>query len=128
MLLGEQTNIRRRLGASWGAWGASWAVLERPGSVLARPRAVLVAFKVVLDVKMSFESVQDPKTLKNRCFFKVFGRVPRRLGASWGVWGASLGVLERPGSVLGRLGAVLVALKVVLDVKMSFESVQDPKS
>ena len=36
-------------------------------------------------------------------------------------------VLERPGGVLARLGAVLVAFKVVLDVKMSFERVQNPK-
>ena len=35
------------LGASWSVLGASWAVL--------------VAFKVVLDVKMSFESVQRAK-------------------------------------------------------------------
>ena len=66
------------------------------------------AFKGVLDVKMSFESVQGPKTLKNLCFFKVFGRVPRRLGASWGVWGASWGRLgaswELLGPSWGRLG------------------------
>ena len=37
-------------------------------------------------------------------------------------------VLERPGRVLGRLEAVLVAFKVVLDVKMRFESAQDTKS
>ena len=46
-----------------------------------------------------------------------------------GAFGERLGsVLERPGSVLGRLGAVLVALKVVLDDKMSFESAQDTKT
>ena len=50
--------------------------------------------------------------------------VLERLGAS----GERLGsVLERPGRFLGRLGTILVAFKVVLDVKMSFESVQDPK-
>ena len=48
-----------------------------------------------------------------------------RLGASGECLG---GVLEGFGSVLGRLGAVLVTFKVVLDVKMSFESVQDPKA
>ena len=47
------------------------------------------------------------------------------LGAS----GERLGsVLERPGRLLGRLGAILVAFKVVWDDKMSFQSVQDPKS
>ena len=49
-------------GASWRRLGASW---ERLGGVLegvlGASWAVLVAFKVVLDVKMSFESVQDPK-------------------------------------------------------------------
>ena len=54
----------------------------------------------------------------------MFPGVLERLGASGGRPG---GVVERLGSVLGRLGAVLVAFKVVLDVKMSFESVQDPK-
>ena len=54
----------------------------------------------------------------------MFPGVLERLGASGGRPG---GVLERLGSVLGRLGAVLVAFKVVLDVKMSFESVQDRK-
>ena len=49
--------------------------------------------------------------------------VLERLGASWERLGS---VLERPGRLLGRLGAVLVAFKVVLDVKMSSESVQDP--
>ena len=44
-----------------------------------------------------------------------------------GLWERLRVSLERLGSVLGRLGAVLVAFKVVLDVKMSFESVQDPK-
>ena len=52
----------------------------------------------------------------------MFPGVLERLGAS----GERLGsVLERPGSVLGRLGAVLVAFKVVLDVKLSVESVQN---
>ena len=50
--------------------------------------------------------------------------VLERLGASGGRPG---GVLERLGSVLGRLGAVLVAFKVVLDVKMSSQSVEDRK-
>ena len=69
---GEETSTKRRLGASWGVWEASWerlgasgerlgGVLGRPGSFLGRLGAVLVAFKVVLDVKMSFESVQDTK-------------------------------------------------------------------
>ena len=62
---GEETSTKRRLGASWGVWEASWERLgasgERLGGVLGRLGAVLVAFKVVLDVKMSFESVQDPK-------------------------------------------------------------------
>ena len=54
----------------------------------------------------------------------MFPGVLERLGAS----GERLGsVLERPGRLLGRLGAVLVACKVVLDVKMSSESAQDPK-
>ena len=70
---GEETSTKRRLGASEGVWEASWerlgasgerlgSVLERLGSVLGRLGAVLVAFKVVLDVKMSFESAQDPKS------------------------------------------------------------------
>ena len=76
-----------------------------------------MAFKVVLDVKMSFESVQDPKYEKNRGFLKVFGHAPRRLGASWGVWGASwerLGASwEALGPSWGRLGAVLGRLGAV---------------
>ena len=54
---------------------ASWSVLGRLGSVLGASWSVLgaswvlVAFKVVLDVKMRFESVQDPKTLKTLMFF-----------------------------------------------------------
>ena len=70
---GEETSTKRRLGASEGVWEASWerlgasgerleGVLERPGRVLGRLEAVLVAFKVVLDGKMSSESVQDTKT------------------------------------------------------------------
>ena len=55
-----------RLGASGERLGASGerleGVLERPGKVLGRLEAVLVAFKVVLDGKMSSESVQDTKT------------------------------------------------------------------
>ena len=63
----------------------------------------------------------------NRLKDKIVAMLPgvlERLGASGGGPG---GVLERLGSVLGRLGAVLVAFKVVLDVKMRFESVQDLK-
>ena len=70
---GEETSTKRRLGASEGVWEASWerlgasgerleGVLERPGRVLGRLEAVLVAFKVVLDGKMSSESAQDTKT------------------------------------------------------------------
>ena len=59
-----------------------------------------------------------------RTFLAMLPGVLERLGASGGRPG---GVLERLGSVLGRLGAVLVAFKGVFDVKMSFESVQDPK-
>ena len=58
-------------------------------------------------------------------FLALFPGVLERLGDPGERPG---GVLERPGSVLGRLGAVLVAFKGVLDVKMSFESAQDPKS
>ena len=50
-------------------------------------------------------------------FLQCFGESGERLGS----------VLERPGRLLGWLGAVLVAFKVVLDVKVSFESVQDQK-
>ena len=58
-------------------------------------------------------------------FLAMFPGVLERLGAS----GERLeGVLERPGRVLGRLEAVLVAFKVVLDGKMSSESVQDRKT
>ena len=57
--------VLERLGTSGERPGG---VLERPGSVLGRLGAVLVAFKVVLDVKMSFESVQDTKSLKNKFF------------------------------------------------------------
>ena len=77
---GEETSTKRRLGASEGVWEASWerlgasgerlgasgerleGVLERPGRVLGRLEAFLVAFKVVLDGKMSSESAQDRKT------------------------------------------------------------------
>ena len=55
----EQANTRRRLGASGERLEG---VLERPGTVLGRLEAVLVAFKVVLDGKMSSESAQDTKT------------------------------------------------------------------
>ena len=109
-------SVFERLVASGERLGA---VLERPGSVLGRLGTVLVAFKVVLDVKMSFESVQKPKTLKNHCFLKIFGLVPRRLGASWGVWGASWGRLESvvgvSQSVLGASWAVLGCLDGLLD-------------
>ena len=65
----------------------------------------------------------------DKCTFGGSKQTPRgvleRLGAS----GERLrGVLERPGSVLGRLGAVLVAFKVVLDIKMSFESAPNPNT
>ena len=56
---------------------------------------------------------------------KRLGSVLARPGSVLGASGERLeGVLERPGSVLGRLVAVLGALKVVLDGKMSSESVQ----
>ena len=56
---GEETSTKRRLGASEGVWEASW---ERLGASGERLEGVLVAFKVVLDGKMSSESVQDTKT------------------------------------------------------------------
>ena len=62
--------VLERLGASGERLGS---VLERPGSVLGSLGAVLVAFKVVLDVKMSSESAPNPKTLKNLRFLNVFG-------------------------------------------------------
>ena len=77
---GEETSTKRRLGASDGGSGKRLGsvlgrlgsvlgasgerlegVLERPGRVLGRLEAVLVAFKVVLNDKMSSESAQDPK-------------------------------------------------------------------
>ena len=54
--------VLERLGASGERLGS---VLERPGRLLGRLGAVMVAFKAVLDDKMSFESAQDPKALKN---------------------------------------------------------------
>ena len=105
MFLAMFPGVLERLGASGERLGS---VLERPGRLLGRLGAVSVAFKVVLDVKMSFESVQDTKSLKKHCFFRVVGRVSRRLGASWGVWGASWGRLGpswgRLGGLQGRLG------------------------
>ena len=79
-------------GVSSGVLELLGSVLERPGRLLGRLGAVLVAFKVVLDVKMSSESVQDPKSSKNHSFCKVFltgdsetrsARRPARRG--WGI-------------------------------------------
>ena len=71
--LGRKQAPRGALERLMGVWEASWerlgasgerleGVLERPGRVLGRLEAVVVAFKIALDGKMSFESVQDPKT------------------------------------------------------------------
>ena len=110
-----------RLGTSGERPGG---VLARPGSVLGRLGAVLVAFKGVLGVKMSFESVQKPKTFKIQGLFKVFGRVPRRLGACWDAWGASWGRLgaswERLGPSWGRLGTIFKACHLGSHVLIDF--------
>ena len=73
MFLAVFPGVLERLGASGERLGS---VLERPGSVLGRLGAVLVAFKVVLDVKMSFDSVQNARTSKSISFCKVFARGP----------------------------------------------------
>ena len=50
------------------------------------------------------------QNIKKTWFFKVSGRVPKRLGASGDVWGASWGRLgaswERLGRSWGRLGGL----------------------
>ena len=62
-LMGGLGSVLARLGSVLGAPGERLeGVLERPGTVLGRLEAVLVAFKVVLDGKMSSESAQDTKT------------------------------------------------------------------
>ena len=70
---------KSRLGGLLGRLGS---VLERPGRLLGRLGAVLVAFKVVLDVKMTSESAQDPKYHKNHNFSKFLEAMMITFGES----------------------------------------------